>query len=211
MTPDNASDFIPNCDTALTGAVPPTHSGLQSPPAPRKRKQTRPRNGSVSPTMGLRPPVGMLPPVSDPQTLQEKRELLEYFQKLRVLVPSLPKTGKIPKLDVIEHVIHYIKELENQLIDHPMIHVLENNAYISGLLQSMAPEFDISHLFPARSSTASHSDSSQFPASSHSTSLPSASLVGGYSDSQATAKSKSRRSRASRKPLGLLSTANSTY
>ena len=146
--------------------------------------------------------------VTDPQTLQEKKELLEYFQKLQVLVPSLPKTGKIPKLDIIEHVINYIKKLESDLIDHPMIQVLENNAYISGLLQSMGPEFDISHLFPNRGlpNNPSHTSPSPFDQSEY---LRSANSVSPNSFPAPSPRSLRKTSKSSlRKPFGILSTAN---
>ncbi|XP_018019017.1 uncharacterized protein LOC108675504 [Hyalella azteca] len=152
------------CVPGLPGGIANTPGGGMTPSLPHPQHPGKKRRQTLHRTRGLHHSQGgpvlhdstqcmPLPPVSDPKTLQEKRELLEYFQKLRVLVPSLPKTGKIPKLEVIEHVITYIKQLENQLIDHPMIQVLENSAYISGLLQSMAPEFDISHLFPSRANS----------------------------------------------------------
>lgn len=148
-------------------------------------------------------PVGV---VTDPQTLQEKRELLEYFQKLQVLVPSLPKTGKIPKLEIIEHVISYIKKLESDLIDHPMIQVLENNAYISGLLQSMAPEFDISHLFPTARSTQPNSPSNT------SSSLDQSEYMSGstsYHTFNPSLRPLNKTNKSShRKPFSILSTAN---
>lgn len=215
------------CDPGLPSGTANTPGVSPNSSRRRKTSHQRIRTSSTMSAAGgpyhisQAPPCGSLPPVSDPKTLQEKRELIEYFQKLRVLVPSLPKTGKIPKLEVIEHVITYIKQLENQLIDHPMIHVLENNAYISGLLQSMAPEFDISHLFPSRvphagQSSSSHahtqlqytSDTQSLPHNSYSMYGTEESSVAAFQASNSLPASPSKlkaRKSSVRKPLTLLS------
>ncbi|NP_001135435.1 extra macrochaetae [Nasonia vitripennis] len=45
----------------------------------------------------------------------EAEEVAAYLGKLRDLVPDMPRSRKLSKLEVIQHVIRYICELETTL------------------------------------------------------------------------------------------------
>lgn len=50
----------------------------------------------------------------------ENVEIQMYLSKLKDLVPFMPKNRKLSKLEVIEHVIDYICDLQLALQTHPM-------------------------------------------------------------------------------------------
>lgn len=50
----------------------------------------------------------------------ENVEIQMYLSKLKDLVPFMPKNRKLSKLEVIEHVIDYICDLQLALETHPM-------------------------------------------------------------------------------------------
>ncbi|XP_053606585.1 protein extra-macrochaetae [Plodia interpunctella] len=49
----------------------------------------------------------------------ENAEIQMYLSKLQDLVPFMPKNRKISKLEVIQHVIDYICDLQSALENHP--------------------------------------------------------------------------------------------
>ncbi|KAJ2944246.1 hypothetical protein O0L34_g18228 [Tuta absoluta] len=49
----------------------------------------------------------------------ENAEIQMYLSKLQDLVPFMPKNRKISKLEVIQHVIDYICDLQTALENHP--------------------------------------------------------------------------------------------
>lgn len=49
----------------------------------------------------------------------ENAEIQMYLSKLQDLVPFMPKNRKISKLEVIQHVIDYICDLQSALESHP--------------------------------------------------------------------------------------------
>lgn len=51
----------------------------------------------------------------------ENEEIQAYLSKLKELVPFMPKNRKLSKLEVIQHVIDYICDLQQALETHPSI------------------------------------------------------------------------------------------
>lgn len=51
----------------------------------------------------------------------ENAEIQMYLSKLQDLVPFMPKNRKISKLEVIQHVIDYICDLQTALESHPAV------------------------------------------------------------------------------------------
>lgn len=51
----------------------------------------------------------------------ENAEIQMYLSKLQDLVPFMPKNRKISKLEVIQHVIDYICDLQTALENHPAV------------------------------------------------------------------------------------------
>uniref|UniRef100_U5EV14 Putative extra macrochaetae n=1 Tax=Corethrella appendiculata TaxID=1370023 RepID=U5EV14_9DIPT len=51
----------------------------------------------------------------------ENAEIQMYLSKLKDLVPFMPKDRKISRLEVIQHVIDYICDLQNALESHPSV------------------------------------------------------------------------------------------
>lgn len=51
----------------------------------------------------------------------ENAEIQMYLSKLQDLVPFMPKNRKISKLEVIQHVIDYICDLQSALENHPAV------------------------------------------------------------------------------------------
>lgn len=51
----------------------------------------------------------------------ENAEIQMYLSKLQDLVPFMPKHRKISKLEVIQHVIDYICDLQSALENHPAV------------------------------------------------------------------------------------------
>ena len=50
----------------------------------------------------------------------EKMETMELlFQKLLLMIPTLPKDRKVSRLEILQHVIEYIQDLESQVQSHP--------------------------------------------------------------------------------------------
>lgn len=58
------------------------------------------------------------------QNPQEKEEIREYLQRLRQIVPGCPKDGKLSRLELIQHVIDYIVQLQDTLLRHPINRLL---------------------------------------------------------------------------------------
>lgn len=56
---------------------------------------------------------------SHPQ--RENAEMKMYLSKLKDLVPFMPKNRKLSKLEIIQHVIDYICDLQSELETHPEI------------------------------------------------------------------------------------------
>lgn len=51
----------------------------------------------------------------------ENAEMKMYLSKLKDLVPFMPKNRKLSKLEIIQHVIDYICDLQSELETHPDI------------------------------------------------------------------------------------------
>ncbi|XP_014362190.1 protein extra-macrochaetae [Papilio machaon] len=51
----------------------------------------------------------------------ENAEIQMYLSKLQDLVPFMPKNRRISKLEVIQHVIDYICDLQSALENHPAV------------------------------------------------------------------------------------------
>ena len=51
---------------------------------------------------------------------REREEIREYLSRLRQIVPGCPKDGRISRLDLIQHVIDYIVQLQHTLLNHPV-------------------------------------------------------------------------------------------
>ncbi|KAL7648395.1 UNVERIFIED_CONTAM: hypothetical protein RMT77_000301 [Armadillidium vulgare] len=61
---------------------------------------------------------------SQQQNPQEREEIKEYLARLRQIVPGCPKDGKLSRLELIQHVIDYIVQLQDTLLRHPINRLL---------------------------------------------------------------------------------------
>ncbi|KRT86369.1 HLH domain containing protein [Oryctes borbonicus] len=61
----------------------------------------------------------------------ENEEIQMYLSKLKDLVPFMPKNRKLSKLEVIQHVIDYICELQSALETHPAVNAFDAAAALS--------------------------------------------------------------------------------
>ena len=59
--------------------------------------------------------------VARPRRDVENEEIQMYLSKLKELVPFMPKNRRLSKLEVIQHVIDYICDLQYALESHPNI------------------------------------------------------------------------------------------
>lgn len=55
----------------------------------------------------------------------ENEEIQMYLSKLKDLVPFMPKNRKLTKLEVIQHVIDYICDLQCALETHPAVNTFD--------------------------------------------------------------------------------------
>ncbi|XP_055844195.1 protein extra-macrochaetae [Episyrphus balteatus] len=55
----------------------------------------------------------------------ENAEMKMYLSKLKDLVPFMPKNRKLSKLEIIQHVIDYICDLQSELETHPDINTFD--------------------------------------------------------------------------------------
>ncbi|XP_022920312.1 protein extra-macrochaetae [Onthophagus taurus] len=55
----------------------------------------------------------------------ENEEIQMYISKLKDLVPFTPKNRKLTKLEVIEHAIAYILDLQSALETHPAVNAFD--------------------------------------------------------------------------------------
>jgi len=63
--------------------------------------------------------------VSKPRKDIENEEIQMYLSKLKDLVPFMPKNRKLSKLEVIQHVIDYICDLQSALETHPTVNTFD--------------------------------------------------------------------------------------
>ena len=49
---------------------------------------------------------------------EDQLEIQQYLSKLKQLVPNMPKNRKVSKVEVIEHVIDYICDLQTALVEN---------------------------------------------------------------------------------------------
>lgn len=69
----------------------------------------------------------------------ENAEIQMYLSKLQDLVPFMPKNRKISKLEVIQHVIDYIWDLQSALENHPAVGSFDAERALSGSQQPATP------------------------------------------------------------------------
>lgn len=62
----------------------------------------------------------------------ENAEIQMYISKLKDLVPFMPKNRKLSKLEVIQHVIQYICDLQTALDTHPSVSEFDAAAVLAG-------------------------------------------------------------------------------
>ncbi|XP_058981957.1 protein extra-macrochaetae-like [Musca domestica] len=67
----------------------------------------------------------------------ENAEMKMYLSKLKDLVPFMPKNRKLSKLEIIQHVIDYICDLQSELETHPEINNFDASAALSFAASSM--------------------------------------------------------------------------
>lgn len=58
-------------------------------------------------------------PHRHPGSAEVEAEMRLYLDKLREIVPHIPKNRKVTRLELIQHVIDYICDLQHALEDHP--------------------------------------------------------------------------------------------
>ncbi|KAH8408730.1 hypothetical protein KR215_011759 [Drosophila sulfurigaster] len=68
----------------------------------------------------------------------ENAEMKMYLSKLKDLVPFMPKNRKLSKLEIIQHVIDYICDLQTELETHPEINNFDAAAALSGVAAAAA-------------------------------------------------------------------------
>ncbi|XP_030751010.1 LOW QUALITY PROTEIN: protein extra-macrochaetae-like [Sitophilus oryzae] len=61
----------------------------------------------------------------------ENEEIQMYLSKLKDLVPFMPKNRKLSKLEVIQHVIDYICDLQCALETHPAVGAFDAQSVLS--------------------------------------------------------------------------------
>ncbi|VVC96180.1 unnamed protein product [Leptidea sinapis] len=69
----------------------------------------------------------------------ENAEIQMYLSKLQDLVPFMPKNRRISKLEVIQHVIDYICDLQSALENHPAVGQFEAEAALAPACSSPTP------------------------------------------------------------------------
>jgi len=76
----------------------------------------------------------------------ENAEMKMYLSKLKDLVPFMPKNRKLSKLEIIQHVIDYICDLQTELETHPEINNFDAasalNAVVATQQQHQQQEYD---------------------------------------------------------------------
>lgn len=68
----------------------------------------------------------------------ENAEMKMYLSKLKDLVPFMPKNRKLSKLEIIQHVIDYICDLQTELETHPEMNNFDAAAALSGVAAAAA-------------------------------------------------------------------------
>lgn len=68
----------------------------------------------------------------------ENEEIQMYLSKLKDLVPFMPKNRKLSKLEVIQHVIDYICDLQCALETHPAVSAFDAQAVLSQKISQTA-------------------------------------------------------------------------
>lgn len=70
----------------------------------------------------------------------ENAEIQMYLSKLQDLVPFMPKNRKISKLEVIQHVIDYICDLQSALENHPAMEQFDAEGALAAPPCAAAPQ-----------------------------------------------------------------------
>lgn len=70
----------------------------------------------------------------------ENAEIQMYLSKLQDLVPFMPKNRKISKLEVIQHVIDYICDLQSALENHPAMDQFDAEGALAAVAPCVAPQ-----------------------------------------------------------------------
>lgn len=68
----------------------------------------------------------------------ENAEIQMYLSKLKDLVPFMPKNRKLSKLEIIQHVIDYICDLQSELETHPAVNSFDAAAALNGQNQQQS-------------------------------------------------------------------------
>ncbi|NP_001081902.1 DNA-binding protein inhibitor ID-2-A [Xenopus laevis] len=69
-------------------------------------------------------------PVDDPMSLLYNMN--DCYSKLKELVPSIPQNKKVSKMEILQHVIDYILDLQLTLDSHPSIVSLHHLPRVGG-------------------------------------------------------------------------------
>lgn len=70
----------------------------------------------------------------------ENAEIQMYLSKLKDLVPFMPKNRKLSKLEIIQHVIDYICDLQKELETHPAVNSFDAAAVLDVETQNQQME-----------------------------------------------------------------------
>lgn len=70
----------------------------------------------------------------------ENAEIQMYLSKLQDLVPFMPKNRKISKLEVIQHVIDYICDLQSALENHPGVGQFDAESALAAASPTVRPQ-----------------------------------------------------------------------
>ena len=107
--------------------------------------------------------AGGIPNTRKSQAQQEREEIKEYLSKLRQIVPTCPKDGKISRLDLIQHVIDYIVQLQDTLVHHPVNKLLSEVVQPDALLNHLQQDMSTSNNIPEVDSDSMHNNSLRIP------------------------------------------------
>ncbi|XP_063598160.1 uncharacterized protein LOC134774702 [Penaeus indicus] len=140
-------------------------------------------------------------PHRTPPSAAVEAEMRLYLDKLREIVPHIPRNRKVTRLELIQHVIDYICDLQHALEDHPGL----KDEHAARLLTPPTSPHQLSpmapHLMPPTQPLHAH----LAPSPHHMLPLPSHAHL---APSDHAAHMPPMAGLGARQPLGVLSTAN---